>query len=116
MALINPTPEEPNPDQELQDILQSAGLIPATGENPEVGSLKNLLKKFRLAPENVLREMRELLDTAETDNTKLQILRSAAEMNKMLKPEGENAFSFSIVIKDQAAVEVNPILIPRTVS
>lgn len=114
---INPSDREQEeqkpPALDFKSVLREAGLI-EEGEEVEPGDLPELLQRNRLSPEHILPVLRDMIDNADSDHTKMTALTKAMEMNRMLKPESQQAgVSFTVVIKDPQQVGINPILLPR---
>lgn len=120
MPLFDPM-ETQTAETDLTQILEAAGLGPKS--DLDALPLPELLKKLRLGPKEVLTKARDLIDCSESENTKVQLLKMIAEMNKMIKPDGaaQQQASFTVVIKNSSApqsesvvaVGINPIILPR---
>lgn len=109
MPLIDPT-QEPKKDK-VQEILRQAGILRSKAEDEDIDSI---FDDAGLSKVNIVKNLAEIAFNGESDAIKLQATKASMEARKMLKPEGlSNQTSFTVVIKDSQAVEINPILIPR---
>jgi hypothetical protein len=101
MPLINPTKDF------VKDLLRESNIL-------DTKSLDQLLKDNNLDIDNLLSELRMILDSEESSTIKLRAIETGLRLNKVLdnKDQGSTMPTFVINIQDNIT-SVNPILIPR---
>ncbi len=108
---------EPVQDDVVQDILRAAGLATTDDIN-----LKGLLKKHRMDPESLVRELRNVVDD-DNNHTKMRGIEAGLKLNRLLSDDGATKVQPVFVINighaqgsQRAAGSINPILLPRELS
>jgi hypothetical protein len=94
--------------QQLNPILEAAGFL------KDDKDLKSILDKNGMSKGEIVEEIANIMRGGESGHLKLRAAELGAKMQKMLTDDSSVSLpSITIVIKDSAFSEINPILIPR---
>lgn len=101
MALLKP---------DIAKALRAANLTNETGDE----SISELMDKKGLTPSAILDDLNDFITTSTNEPLRLKAIELALKMKGMIKPDTAPPLpSITIIIKDDKAPAVDPILIPR---
>ena len=99
----------------ILDVATSTStLLEVAGLKKENQSLKDLLEENSLSTERALSVVAEIAHNGESDAIRLRAAEMALKMNGALAEDSIAPISVNIIIRDSAPIEINPILIPRS--
>lgn len=101
MALLDP--------RQIHEVLSK---VSSPVERPEKETLKELLRRTNLSPEEILDQVSAIMRGGETEGNRLRAAETALKLNGLLTSEDNRDFTIVINIQD-SEFSINPILIPR---
>jgi len=97
---------------QIHEVLKQTGIRKSSSPRGKE-EIKDLLENNSLGAEDVLDTLGSLMRGAENETTRLRAAEMGLKLNGLLQNDQVAAPSLTIVIRDKASAEVNPILIPR---
>lgn len=97
-------------DSAVEKLLKNNGVIKSSAADK---GLPSILEDHGLGPEDLVKELKYLLDSDESAHVKLRVIETGLKLNKALGEDEQKFSPINIIIKDGESVSINPILIPR---
>lgn len=100
----------------IHEVLKETGLV----KTDEGKTLKDILEEEDLSPRQLVRDLRSVIDHAESGSEKHTAIKTAMQLNRMLDNDNAAGGGPTVVIQINSlngeVPTINPILIPRPIN